>query len=151
MGQASQRSHWKTLPGSLHSLPSVWQESLLPMATTPCRSSQVCNLEETFSNKGNRVGSNPTLSEASAFFPGLKLTQLTLPGRHSVNNSGLSFLSGLSLLSELDLTDYTQVTDQGVQQLSNMTRSGCTSSTSHITAVLHVVSLHLGYWWVFSV
>lgn len=48
MGQLSQRSHWSTSPASLHSLPSVWQESLLLMATTPCRSSQVCNLEETF-------------------------------------------------------------------------------------------------------
>lgn len=69
--------------------------------------------------------SSQTLSEVSAFLPGLKLTHLTLPGRHSVNDSGLSFLSDLSLLSELDLTDYTQVTDQGVQQLSNMTRSYC--------------------------
>uniref|UniRef100_A0A8C2ZJU0 Si:ch73-173p19.1 n=1 Tax=Cyclopterus lumpus TaxID=8103 RepID=A0A8C2ZJU0_CYCLU len=53
---------------------------------------------------------------------GLKLTQLTLPGRHSVTDSGLSFLSRLSVLLELDLTDYTQVTDQGVSQLSTMNR-----------------------------
>ncbi|XP_075936359.1 uncharacterized protein LOC142937369 [Anarhichas minor] len=53
---------------------------------------------------------------------GLKLTQLTLPGRHLVTDSGLSFLSRLSLLLELDLTDYTQVTDQGVCQLSTMNR-----------------------------
>uniref|UniRef100_A0A1A8SI23 Uncharacterized protein n=1 Tax=Nothobranchius rachovii TaxID=451742 RepID=A0A1A8SI23_9TELE len=53
---------------------------------------------------------------------GLKLSHLTLPGRHTVTDSGLSFLSRLSLLSELDLTDYTQVTDQGVHQLSTMTR-----------------------------
>ncbi|XP_059182590.1 uncharacterized protein si:ch73-173p19.1 [Centropristis striata] len=52
----------------------------------------------------------------------LKLTQLTLPGRHSVTDSGLCFLSRLSLLLELDLTDYTQVTDQGVNQLSTMKR-----------------------------
>ncbi|XP_029313153.1 uncharacterized protein LOC115025249 [Cottoperca gobio] len=53
---------------------------------------------------------------------GLKLTQLTLPGRHSVTDSGLTFLSRLSVLLELDLTDYTQVTDQGVSQLSTMNR-----------------------------
>ncbi|XP_017262114.1 uncharacterized protein si:ch73-173p19.1 [Kryptolebias marmoratus] len=53
---------------------------------------------------------------------GLKLTHLTLPGRHTVTDSGLSALSRLSLLAELDLTDYTQVTDQGVHQLSVMTR-----------------------------
>uniref|UniRef100_A0A1A7YYE5 Uncharacterized protein n=1 Tax=Iconisemion striatum TaxID=60296 RepID=A0A1A7YYE5_9TELE len=53
---------------------------------------------------------------------GLKLSHLILPGRHTVTDSGLSFLCRLSLLSELDLTDYTQVTDQGVHQLSTMTR-----------------------------
>ncbi|XP_055785020.1 uncharacterized protein LOC129859358 isoform X3 [Salvelinus fontinalis] len=53
---------------------------------------------------------------------GLRLTQLTLPGRHSVTDAGLAFLSRLSLLSELDLTDYTYVTDQGVTQLATMTR-----------------------------
>lgn len=66
---------------------------------------------------------NQTLKEVPVFLPGLKLTQLTLPGRHSVTDSGLTFLSRLSLLLELDLTDYTQVTDQGVSQLSTMTRS----------------------------
>uniref|UniRef100_A0A673CF51 Uncharacterized LOC115410964 n=1 Tax=Sphaeramia orbicularis TaxID=375764 RepID=A0A673CF51_9TELE len=64
------------------------------------------------------VDGNRTLQIIS----GLKLTQLTLPGRHSVTDSGLSFLSSLSLLSELDLTDYTHVTDQGVSSLSTMTR-----------------------------
>ncbi|AWP17006.1 Hypothetical protein SMAX5B_010724 [Scophthalmus maximus] len=53
---------------------------------------------------------------------GLKLTHLTLPGRHSVKDSGLAYLSDLSLLSELDLTDYTQVTDEGVKHLSTMIR-----------------------------
>uniref|UniRef100_A0A3P9KEK5 Si:ch73-173p19.1 n=1 Tax=Oryzias latipes TaxID=8090 RepID=A0A3P9KEK5_ORYLA len=53
---------------------------------------------------------------------GLKLTHLTLPGRHTVTDGGLSFLSRLSLLCELDLTDYTHVTDQGVRQLSSLTR-----------------------------
>uniref|UniRef100_A0A3Q1H5Y9 Uncharacterized protein n=1 Tax=Anabas testudineus TaxID=64144 RepID=A0A3Q1H5Y9_ANATE len=61
-------------------------------------------------------------NHALQIISGLKLTHLTLPGRHLVNDSGLSFLSDLSLLLELDLTDYTQVTDQGVQQLSTMTR-----------------------------
>uniref|UniRef100_A0A671NET7 Uncharacterized LOC107677144 n=1 Tax=Sinocyclocheilus anshuiensis TaxID=1608454 RepID=A0A671NET7_9TELE len=53
---------------------------------------------------------------------GLRLTQLTLPGRHSVTDSGLSFLSRQTLLLELDLTDYTQLTDHGITQLSSMTR-----------------------------
>ncbi|XP_070841669.1 uncharacterized protein [Chaetodon trifascialis] len=61
-------------------------------------------------------------NQALQIISGLRLTQLTLPGRHSVTDSGLSFLSRLSLLSELDLTDYTQVTDQGVSQLSTMNR-----------------------------
>nr|XP_046227001.1 uncharacterized protein si:ch73-173p19.1 isoform X2 [Scatophagus argus] len=61
-------------------------------------------------------------NRALQIISGLKLTHLTLPGRHSVTDSGLAFLSKLSLLSELDLTDYTQVTDQGVSLLSTMTR-----------------------------
>ncbi|XP_074549340.1 uncharacterized protein LOC141807319 [Halichoeres trimaculatus] len=60
--------------------------------------------------------------QALEIISGLRLTQLTLPGRHSVTDSGLSFLSRLCLLSELDLTDYTQVTDQGISQLSTMNR-----------------------------
>ncbi|XP_067107645.1 uncharacterized protein si:ch73-173p19.1 [Osmerus mordax] len=61
-------------------------------------------------------------NHALQIISGLKLTQLTLPGRHSVTDSGLHFLSRLSLLSELDLTDYTHVTDQGVSELASMTR-----------------------------
>ncbi|XP_051538320.1 uncharacterized protein si:ch73-173p19.1 [Myxocyprinus asiaticus] len=53
---------------------------------------------------------------------GLRLTQLTLPGRHSVTDSGLTFLCRQSLLLELDLTDYTQLTDHGISQLASMTR-----------------------------
>lgn len=53
---------------------------------------------------------------------GLKLSQLTLPGRHCVTDSGMSALSSLTLLCELDLTDYTHVTDQGVSHLSSLTR-----------------------------
>lgn len=69
------------------------------------------------------IGGIPVIdgNHALQIVSGLKLTHLTLPGRHSVTDSGLSFLSKLCLLSELDLTDYTQVTDQGVQQLSTMT------------------------------
>lgn len=59
---------------------------------------------------------------------GLKLTQLTLPGRHAVTDSGLELLSRLTLLSELDLTEYTEVTDRGVSRLGAMTRSPRTSS-----------------------
>lgn len=40
-----------------------------------------------------------------------------------VTDGGLLFLSRLSVLLELDLTDYTLVTDQGVRQLSAMSRS----------------------------
>lgn len=61
--------------------------------------------------------------QALVFLSGLNLTQLTLPGRRSVTDGGLSFLSRLTLLTELDLTDYTQVTDQGVAQLASMRRS----------------------------
>ncbi|KAL4001203.1 hypothetical protein ACER0C_006502 [Sarotherodon galilaeus] len=61
-------------------------------------------------------------SHALQIISGLKLTRITLPGRHSVTDSGLSFLSRLTLLSELDLTDYTQITDQGVSHLSTLTR-----------------------------
>lgn len=61
-------------------------------------------------------------NQALQIISGLRLTQLTLPGRHSVTDSGLHFLSRLSLLSELDLTDYTHVTDQGVTQLASMIR-----------------------------
>lgn len=53
---------------------------------------------------------------------GLTLTQLTLPGRHSVTNTGLFFLCRHSLLSELDLSDYTHITDQGIAHLGRMTR-----------------------------
>ncbi|KAI2648845.1 Dynein regulatory complex subunit 6 [Labeo rohita] len=53
---------------------------------------------------------------------GLRLTQLTLPGRHSVTDNGLTFLSRQTLLLELDLTDYTQLTDHGITQLASMTR-----------------------------
>ncbi|XP_022051942.2 uncharacterized protein si:ch73-173p19.1 [Acanthochromis polyacanthus] len=69
------------------------------------------------------IGGIPVIdgNHALQIVSGLKLTHLTLPGRHSVTDSGLSFLSKLCLLSELDLTDYTQVTDQGVKQLSTMT------------------------------
>ncbi|XP_026148300.1 uncharacterized protein LOC113121753 isoform X2 [Mastacembelus armatus] len=61
-------------------------------------------------------------NHALQIISGLKLTHLTLPGRHCVNDSGMSSLSDLSLLTELDLTGYTQVTDQGVKQLSTLTR-----------------------------
>ncbi|XP_010883825.2 uncharacterized protein si:ch73-173p19.1 isoform X2 [Esox lucius] len=61
-------------------------------------------------------------NHALQIISGLKLTHLTLPGRHSVTNAGMAFLSRLSLLSELDLTDYTNVTDHGVTQLATMTR-----------------------------
>lgn len=52
----------------------------------------------------------------------LRLTQLTLPGRHSLTDAGLLYLSRQILLSEVDLTDYTQLTDQGITQLGSMTR-----------------------------
>ncbi|XP_063062726.1 uncharacterized protein si:ch73-173p19.1 isoform X2 [Engraulis encrasicolus] len=74
----------------------------------------------------------------------LSLTQLTLPGRHSVTDSGLLFLSRLVMLSELDLTDYTQVTDQGVTHLAALTRlkklSLCNTQVSD-TGLLSLASL----------
>ncbi|TSK98384.1 hypothetical protein Baya_5298 [Bagarius yarrelli] len=54
---------------------------------------------------------------------GLNLTQFTLPGRHSVSDAGLFFLSKHTLLSELDLSDYTHITDQGIAQLGKLTRN----------------------------
>ncbi|XP_008394857.1 uncharacterized protein LOC103456832 isoform X1 [Poecilia reticulata] len=81
------------------------------------------------------ISTHPTLSSLSLggisvkdgnhalkIISGLKLTHLTLPGRHTVTDGGLAFLCRLTLLSELDLKDYTQVTDQGVSQLAAMTR-----------------------------
>ncbi len=94
----------------------------------PCRSSQVGKREGKFEKEQNeskvvKVCGELVLREVCAFLTGLKLTHLTLPGRHSVTDTGLSFLARLSLLSELDLTDYTQVTDEGVSKLATMTRS----------------------------
>ncbi|XP_029003667.1 uncharacterized protein si:ch73-173p19.1 isoform X2 [Betta splendens] len=89
----------------------VREESLKHLATLPALSS--------LSLAGIPIADG---NHALQSISGLKLTHLTLPGRHSVNDSGLSFLSALSLLLELDLTDYTQVTDQGVQHLATMTR-----------------------------
>ncbi|KAI3355383.1 hypothetical protein L3Q82_018218 [Scortum barcoo] len=98
---------------------------------------QTLNLDgtEVTENSLEHLASHPSLSslslggisvadgnQALQIISGLKLTHLTLPGRHSVTDGGLSFLSRLCLLLELDLTDYTQVTDQGVSQLSTMTR-----------------------------
>ncbi|MCI4391501.1 hypothetical protein PGIGA_G00135280 [Pangasianodon gigas] len=53
---------------------------------------------------------------------GLNLTQLTLPGRHSVTDAGLFFLCAHTLLSELDLSDYTHISDQGITHLGKLTR-----------------------------
>ncbi|XP_038153912.1 uncharacterized protein si:ch73-173p19.1 isoform X2 [Cyprinodon tularosa] len=61
-------------------------------------------------------------NHALKIISGLKLTHLTLPGRHTVTDEGLLFLCRLTLLSQLDLKDYTKVTDQGVSQLASMTR-----------------------------
>lgn len=81
------------------------------------------------------ISTHPTLSSLSLggisvkdgnhalkIISGLKLTHLTLPGRHSVTDEGLAFLCRLTLLSQLDLKDYTSVTDQGVSHLATMTR-----------------------------
>lgn len=104
--------------------------------------SQMCSLQ-TLSLDGTGVteaslehlSNHPTLSSLSLagipvmdgnhtlqIISGLKLSQLTLPGRHCVTDSGMSALSSLTLLSELDLTDYTHVTDQGVSHISSLTR-----------------------------
>lgn len=104
--------------------------------------SQMCSLQ-TLSLDGTGVteaslenlSKHPTLSSLSLagipvmdgnhtlqIISGLKLSQLTLPGRHCVTDSGMFALSSLTLLCELDLTDYTHVTDQGVSHLSSLTR-----------------------------
>ncbi|XP_033841666.1 uncharacterized protein si:ch73-173p19.1 [Periophthalmus magnuspinnatus] len=104
--------------------------------------SQMCNLQ-TLSLDGTGVTetslehlrNHPSLSSLSLtgihavdgnhtlqIISGLKLTHLTLPGRHCVTDSGMSALSRLTLLCELDLTDYTHVTDQGVRHLCTLTR-----------------------------
>ncbi|KAM9712730.1 uncharacterized protein ACNS7B_023178 [Menidia menidia] len=98
---------------------------------------QTLNLDGTGVTEGSleRLGAHPSLSSLSLggisgldgdrtlqIISGLRLTHLTLPGRHTVTDGGLAFLSRLSLLTEVDLTDYTQVTDQGVAQLATMSR-----------------------------
>ncbi|XP_077592622.1 uncharacterized protein LOC144209928 [Stigmatopora nigra] len=98
---------------------------------------QTLNLDGTAATEDSlaRLGAHPSLSSLSLagvlvsdgdhvlqIISGLPLTHLTLPGRHSVKDAGLAFLSRLRMLVELDLTDYTQVTDQGVQHLCVMTR-----------------------------
>ncbi|XP_019748664.1 uncharacterized protein LOC109529696 [Hippocampus comes] len=98
---------------------------------------QTLNLDGTNVTEASlaQLGAHPSLSSLSLagirvsdgdralhIISGLPLTHLTLPGRHSVTDSGLAFLSQLWLLAELDLTDYKQVTDQGVQHLCSMTR-----------------------------
>ncbi|KAM9775260.1 uncharacterized protein si:ch73-173p19.1 [Syngnathus typhle] len=98
---------------------------------------QTLNLDGTGVTEASlaQLGTHPSLSSLSLggvrvsngdhalqIVSGLALTHLTLPGRHSVTDGGLAFLSRLQLLVELDLTDYTQVTDRGVQHLCTMTR-----------------------------
>ncbi|XP_061569904.1 uncharacterized protein si:ch73-173p19.1 [Cololabis saira] len=98
---------------------------------------QTLNLDRTGVTESSleKIATHPALSTLSLagipvtdgnrtlqIISGLKLSHLTLPGRHTVTDSGLLFLCRLSLLSELDLTDYTHVTDQGVSQISTMTR-----------------------------
>ncbi|XP_077410640.1 uncharacterized protein LOC144040368 isoform X2 [Vanacampus margaritifer] len=90
---------------------AVTEASLAQLSTHPSLSS--------LSLAGVRVSDG---DRALQIVSGLALTHLTLPGRHSVTDAGLAFLSRLRLLAELDLTDYTQVTDQGVQHLCAMTR-----------------------------
>uniref|UniRef100_A0A3B4AJ77 UBX domain-containing protein n=1 Tax=Periophthalmus magnuspinnatus TaxID=409849 RepID=A0A3B4AJ77_9GOBI len=63
----------------------------------------------------------------------LKLTHLTLPGRHCVTDSGMSALSRLTLLCELDLTDYTHVTDQGVRHLCTLTLRKLSLSNTQVS------------------
>lgn len=89
----------------------VTEDSLEHIATLPALSSL-------------SLGGIPVLdgNHTLQIIAGLKLTHLTLPGRHCVTDSGISFLSSLSVLLELDLTDYTQVTDRGVSQLSTLKR-----------------------------
>ncbi|XP_056594936.1 uncharacterized protein si:ch73-173p19.1 isoform X1 [Triplophysa dalaica] len=106
-------------------------------ALAELRNLQTLHLDSTGvqENSLQRLATHPSLSALSLagiavadgnhtleIISGLSLTQLTLPGRHSVTDIGLSFLSKQTFLLELDLTDYTQVTDHGIMKLSSMTR-----------------------------
>ncbi|KAM4603186.1 uncharacterized protein O3C94_022753 isoform 1-T2 [Discoglossus pictus] len=77
---------------------------------------------------------------------GLSLKRLVLPGRRSLSDDGLSCLSGLRCLVELDLTDHTQITDRGVQSISELTRlktlSLCNTSVSD-AGLFHLRGLRL--------
>uniref|UniRef100_A0A8C8S9N6 Uncharacterized protein n=1 Tax=Pelusios castaneus TaxID=367368 RepID=A0A8C8S9N6_9SAUR len=53
---------------------------------------------------------------------GLPLTQLSLPGRHTVTDSGLPFLCCLQGLLEVDLSDFTHITDEGLRHLPQLHR-----------------------------
>ncbi|XP_039609154.1 uncharacterized protein si:ch73-173p19.1 [Polypterus senegalus] len=89
----------------------VSETSLLHLAAHPSLS--VLGLAGIPVNNGNHV---------LEIVSGLKLSHLTLTGRHTVTDSGLEFLARLTFLSEVDLTDYTEVTDQGVQYLATLSR-----------------------------
>ena len=56
-----------------------------------------------------------------AWFPGLKLTTLYLPDRHSVTSAGLVHITGF-LLHTLDLTNYIHVGDEGMEHVGKITR-----------------------------
>ncbi|XP_067391797.1 uncharacterized protein [Emydura macquarii macquarii] len=53
---------------------------------------------------------------------GLPLAQLSLPGRHTVTDSGMPFLCRLQGLLEVDLTDFTHITDEGLRHLPQLHR-----------------------------
>ncbi|KAJ1098463.1 hypothetical protein NDU88_003574, partial [Pleurodeles waltl] len=53
---------------------------------------------------------------------GLNLVHLVLPSRHTVTDTGLSFLCNLQGLLELDLTDYSRISDEGVKHLTHLKR-----------------------------
>ncbi|XP_069502090.1 uncharacterized protein [Ambystoma mexicanum] len=100
---------------SLHTLhidnTSISEDSLLAIADHPAIST--LTLYGVQSIDGNRV---------LQLISGLHLVHLVLPSRHTITDTGLSFLCHLQGLLELDLTDYSHISDEGVQHLAHLKR-----------------------------
>ncbi|KAM3928682.1 uncharacterized protein RB166_006616 isoform 2-T3 [Leptodactylus fuscus] len=113
----------------------VTEESLQTISSLPALS--ILTLSGVQSLSSNRV---------LELLCGLSLTRLLLPGRHSLSDAGLSNLSHMCGLLELDLTDHTQITDEGVQHVSQLTRlrvlTLCNTSVSD-SGLLHLRGLKL--------
>ncbi|XP_078519005.1 uncharacterized protein LOC144784230 isoform X1 [Lissotriton helveticus] len=100
---------------SLHTLhidnTCISEDSLQALAVHPAIST--LTLSGVQSIDGNRV---------LQLISGLNLAYLVLPSRHTVTDTGLSFLCNLQGLLELDLTDYSRISDEGVKHLAHLKR-----------------------------